>query len=224
MLKNRQFNFIFDEFYKIIQNMDDSEILEFFSNIEMNINRDFKMMFKTGNEIDNTKTIQIIQLYIENVLFSTIGVRKKAFYKYIENKCKIEKLENDRLIYHSIYLDIVRELKYKICYTFEKYYEVAISVKSQDEIRIMYATYLSIIYYIINTMPDSYIEEIKKNEEFKLLKAIDFILGEPNVLYIKRINDTIRDYIKEKYSIDIYDCDINEDKKVLSRNVFKTLN
>ena len=216
---DKEFNEVASEFYSFISDEDIKDIDNFFNNSEY-VDEDMTIFgLYCSNENDKTRK-GLFKMVQENVLYSLIGFRNKSFEKTIENSSNSIKLEEDRRSYDDHWVTTFNEVKPVIVSIFKKYYEIVISKGKAEDLKEMKAIYQTICYYFFKLLPKNYQNELLKNEQFELLTCIESDFTNPNEYYISKIDYKIRNFILQKYRVDLFEEFYNIQRKSNNINKF----
>lgn len=220
MFKDEKVNEIYQEYYKLNQNVNIEEMEKFLENIDLHLHNDF-LMIKMYNEHKET---ELFKIHMQRFLFSLFGVRKKSFDKYIENGFKIKKLENEIGEYFEIFALDLDDLENGLINSFKIYYDIILSRPAyKDYVIEIYTTYKTIIASIIHMLPQSYREDLFETnhfsslrEDLKKLECYDnFTTSNQMAFDLKKIDNTLKDYLKSRFGVDLYDYSLNKERKLV---------
>lgn len=209
IFKDVQVNKIYRDYLQINQNIRIEYIEQFLSNIDETIAKDFEAIIN----YNSGKEREIIKIKLEVLLFSFIGLRKKEFYKKLELSNKANQITEDIDEYYENFVFNMSEIRNSLKNIFKIYYEILIEKNQKNDLREIYTIYRTIMMCIINTLPDSYRNELFDTYNFKVLKQeLDVLKSYENytptirsITDIKDIEKNLIKYIEEKYDVDLYD-------------------
>ena len=209
IFKDVQVNKIYRDYLQINQNIRIEYIEQFLSNIDETIAKDFEAIIN----YNSGKEREIIKIKLEMLLFSFIGLRKKEFYKKLELSNKANQITEDIDEYYENFVFNMSEIRNSLKNIFKIYYEILIEKNQKNDLREIYTIYRTIMMCIINTLPDSYRNELFDTYNFKVLKQeLDVLKSYENytptirsITDIKDIEKNLIKYIEEKYDVDLYD-------------------
>lgn len=209
IFKDVQVNKIYRDYLQINQNIRIEYIEQFLSNIDETIAKDFEAIIN----YNSGKEREIIKIKLEVLLFSFIGLRKKEFYKKLELSNKANQITEDIDEYYENFVFNMSEIRNSLKNIFKIYYEILIEKNQKNDLREIYTIYRTIMMCIINTLPDSYRNELFDTYNFKVLKQeLEVLKSYENytptirsITDIKDIEKNLIKYIEEKYDVDLYD-------------------
>ena len=209
IFKDVQVNKIYRDYLQINQNIRIEYIEQFLHNIDETIRKDFEKIIN----YNSGKEREIIKIKLEVLLFSFIGLRKKEFYKKLELSNKANQITEDIDDYYENFVFNMSEIRNSLKNIFKIYYEILIEKNQKNDLREIYTIYRTIMMCIINTLPDSYRNELFDTYNFKVLKQeLEVLKSYENytptirsITDIKDIEKNLIKYIEEKYDVDLYD-------------------
>ena len=210
---NEELNNIFNEFYKKAQEEDIEDIDVYLSDIENNIFSDFEMIKSICKSTNNKVSLKICKIYLQNFLYNCMGVNKKSYYKPLYNSTYVEELQSEQDKYYTNFIDNFDEFEMTLIHSLKQYYKIVKELGDEEDLREIYAIYQSVGLYIINMLPDSYRKVFLNDESFDELNYVDYKMKNTSKKYIVNIDRILRNYIKEKYKVDLFDYTYSEQRK-----------
>jgi len=212
IFKDEKIDQIYKEYYEFNKNIKIEKIEKDLENIDLIITRDFAII-KAYTEY---KEREILKLQFERMLFSLIGIRKKAAEKYIQNNIKLEILLKDREEYFEHFaLELnLEELQNRLINSFKLYNEIITSKFYYKKYIIeLYTIYKTMLASIMHMLPQPYREDLFKIEPFNQLKNDlnnlecydDFTTSNQMVYDIKKFDNILKEYLNSKFNVDLYD-------------------
>ena len=199
---NKELNDLLNKFYVKTIKEDIDEIDEYLKNIDANISNDFELIYSVCKKKNTKISIKIIKTYIQDAIYKHMGVKKDSFNKTLED---IKVLQNEQSDYYTGFLETLEETKMTLIHTLKQYYKIAKNYGNDSDLREVYAVYQTIGLYIINMLPDYYKKDFDQNELFDELLKTDYKIENASNRYIVNIDHIIRDYILDKYDVDLFE-------------------
>ena len=214
---NRELNDIVNLFY-IRANEENLEgIDDYLKNIGENIASDFKLIYSACRRKNKQVSLELFGLYLKNIGYKYLGMSNESFYKALNNNFSMKLLQKEQQCYYENFFSKAEDIRTILTYTLKEYYNIVKNYSQLEDLREIYAIYQAIGYYIINILPKEYQTEFYEDEIFDELLSIDYKLTTTNSGYIEKIDYIIRDYIKEKYQIDLFEYASSYQRKITKK-------
>ena len=215
---NKRLNEIVEKFYKKSEEESLENIDEYLKNIDSNITIDFDMLRSICVSKNRRVSFELFKMYIDNISYECVGLTKKSFYKKVENDGTIKYMQYQQNEYYTKFMAHFDEIEMILIHSLKQYYKIVKSLNKEEDLREIYAIYQTIGAYIIKMLPEYYRKEFINNEMYEELTSVEFNLENVNSKYIANIDYILRDYIKEKYGIDLFEYVYSEQRKRIITN------
>ena len=203
---NKKLNIIANEFYKKAADEHLEEIDTYLNDIEGNIFVDFDIIRSICDKKNKKLSFELFKLYSENL-----------FYKTVDREDKIKYLQQQQNDYYTNFVSNFNDIEMILIHSLKQFYKIVKEVGESEELREIYAIYQTVGSYIINMLPEYYKQEFINNEMYEDLNCVNFDIENASNRYIINIDYILRDYIKEKYNVDLFEYSYSEQRKKIMR-------
>ena len=212
---NEELNNIVNIFYEKADEEKIEDIDAYLSDIESNILLDFDVINSMCKRKNSKISSKLIKMYLQNLLYKYVGVKNNSFYKTMDNNLTVDYLQKEQNDYYTNFASNFDEIEMVLIHSLKKYYEIVKEFGTEEDLKEIYAIYQTVGLYIINMLPEYYRRDFDANELFEDLNSINYEIEGASNRYIINIDYILRDYIKEKYNVDLFDYTHGEQRKRL---------
>ncbi|MBE6161784.1 MAG: hypothetical protein E7158_06165 [Firmicutes bacterium] len=201
---NHELNDLINDIYMNIQDVDDAYIDSFFS-LKDGVEYELNYLQSLIEKIDRKKYAEVFKLNLKNALYSVSPLKVKRESESLLIGAEVEAILEEKKDYDSHFLPRFYEIKEKIIYIFQKYYESFLLYGTRRDLKEMYAIYNALIYYLISTLPETYKEElIDCCESFSYLPTELSDNSMRSAYLMKKFDISLKEYVMKKYKIKPY--------------------
>ena len=215
---NKKLNLIVEKFYERSAEESLEDIDEYLKNIDSNITIDFDMLRSICVDKNRRVSLELFRMYLDNFSYACVGVTKRLFYKKVENDSNIKYLQYQQKQYYTNFVDNIDDIEMILIHSLKQYYKIVKSLDKDEDLREIYAIYQTLGASIIHLLPEYYRKEFFNNEMYDELNSVEFNLENVSSKYIANIDYILRDYIKEKYGVDLFEYVYSEQRKRMISN------
>jgi hypothetical protein len=144
------------------------------------------------------------------LLIDMFGASRKSFYDELDLRSNNNFLESELEKYHNSFFSYSEELKNRMILVFGNYIKIVLSNQKQENLREVYAFYQTMLITLLFMLPESYRNEALKKDNFSDVKQEINILNyndsSMNLDFMSAymlLEKIMRDYVKEKYKLDL---------------------